>query len=348
MEAIPLSSQRFPHGYALLIGVGADLPITVRDASALYQILTDPDRAGYPNGHAQLLTNGAASREGILHAFDRLAASLASDPEATAFVYYSGHGATISSAGHDEGYFLLPYGYDYQSAATIQRTLISGQEFTEKLEALHARKLLVFLDCCHAAGIPKDKASEIELAPRPVPPDIQALLETGSGRVIVASCHRNESSYVGQHYSIFTECLLDALRGREAQPNDGVVRILGVLTYLFREVPLRAPLPQHPFVNKLLNLGDNFPICLYAGNELPVTSPAQALTDDQRRRMAQRAEALREEWVLRAERIHRVRRALAIETDPTVRFKLEHNLLDDEEGLTKLEEMLDQLLRQLG
>ncbi|MBN3943773.1 MAG: hypothetical protein V7L21_32490 [Nostoc sp.] len=43
-----MTNQTFTNGYALLIGVGADLPVTVLDATALKDILIDSDRAAYP------------------------------------------------------------------------------------------------------------------------------------------------------------------------------------------------------------------------------------------------------------------------------------------------------------
>ncbi|MEH1971552.1 MULTISPECIES: hypothetical protein [unclassified Nostoc] len=40
-----MTNQTFTNGYALLIGVGADLPVTVKDATAIEVILIDGDRA---------------------------------------------------------------------------------------------------------------------------------------------------------------------------------------------------------------------------------------------------------------------------------------------------------------
>ncbi|MEH2457552.1 hypothetical protein [Nostoc sp.] len=39
-----MTNQTFTNGYALLIGVGADLPVTVKDATAIRDILIDGDR----------------------------------------------------------------------------------------------------------------------------------------------------------------------------------------------------------------------------------------------------------------------------------------------------------------
>jgi hypothetical protein len=39
-----LMSESFPHGYAVVVGVGADLPMTVPDATAIADLLRDPAR----------------------------------------------------------------------------------------------------------------------------------------------------------------------------------------------------------------------------------------------------------------------------------------------------------------
>ncbi|WP_315824628.1 caspase family protein [Paraflavitalea speifideaquila] len=68
------------------------LPVTVNDATVLYKLLTNPDRAGYPENQVKLLVNEAASRQGILDGLDWLIECTRQDPKATAIIYFSGHG----------------------------------------------------------------------------------------------------------------------------------------------------------------------------------------------------------------------------------------------------------------
>src|SRR5947209_5479097 len=120
----------FAHGYALLVGVGADLPVTVTDATALHDVLVDPARAAYPaqpTKHVHLLTEQQATRNGILTAFDQLIEQVKDDAAATVIVYFSGHGIEVKHAGKAPEYFLVPYGYQPQERAT---TALSGIEFT--------------------------------------------------------------------------------------------------------------------------------------------------------------------------------------------------------------------------
>ncbi len=348
-----MTNQTFAHGYALLIGVGADLPITVKDATALRDVLINPNRAAYPLNQVNLLTETSATRQEILTAFDQLIEQVNQDPDATVIIYYSGHGGRIKRTNE---YFLVPYGYDPSQRAD---TAILGLEFTQKIEAIKARKLVVLLGCCHAGGVPALKEAGETFVKSPVPPDLLNMLGTGSGRVVVASSREDEYSYTGQPYSAFTDCLLEALQGKATvnkENKDGYARILDVMIYLFDQVPKRASGPQHPFVNKVLDLGDNFPLCYYAGGskflpgEIAVTEvnlTTSGLTAGQKRRLAHRQDTLQAEWDLRSEKVKRMRAVLAIETGTAVRFQLEKQLLDEEAQLARLGDELDEIEQAL-
>ncbi|RMD66876.1 caspase family protein, partial [Candidatus Parcubacteria bacterium] len=125
-------SDTFSTGYAVIIGVGADLPVTVQDARGVASILTDPTRCAYPSEHVRLLTAEEATVPHIRAALDWLAQ--VTGPDDTAMVYFSGHGVETPD------YYLIPYGYDL---ADLRRTAISGHEFTDNLGRIEARKLLV-------------------------------------------------------------------------------------------------------------------------------------------------------------------------------------------------------------
>ncbi len=166
----------FTHGYALLIGVGGDLPVTVKDATVLRDILIAPQRCAYPPEQVKLVTKNQASRQGILDGLDWLISHVQRDEKATAMVYFSGHGGFTSE------YYLFPAGYNSQK---IKKTAISGAEFTQKLREIRAQKLLILLDCCYAAGMTTAKAPGFK--PSSLPPELATVLSQGSGRVFIAS-----------------------------------------------------------------------------------------------------------------------------------------------------------------
>jgi len=338
--------KKFLSGYALLIGVGADLPVTVKDATALRDVLINPNRAAYPLEQVKLLTETTANRQQILAAFDQIIEQVNQTPDATAVIYYSGHGGYIQSTNE---YFLVPYGYNPNQR---NETAITGLDFTQKIEAIKAQRLIVLLDCCHAGGVPALKDPSYTFIKSPVPPDLLNVLSSGSGRVVVASSRENEYSYTGDPYSAFTSCLIEALQGKASVKQDGYARILDILSYLFDQVPQRASGSQHPFVNKVLDLSDNFPLCYYAGgskdlpnepaySEPPLTSTT--ITSGQRRRLEQRRDRLIMEYNLRSEKLKRLGEALVMETDPSVKFKLEKQILEQTAELTHLGEDLDKI-----
>jgi len=263
--------MQFDQGHALIIiGVGADLPNTVDDARGLADILKDPARCVYPPDQVLLLTGQNATREAILTALDTLAQSTNTPTyqstslptsQSIVLIYFSGHGYQVSSSFSDV-YFLMPYGYDVDRLKT---TAISGTEFTAKLRAIPAQKLLVLLDCCHAGGVGDAKAPGLELTKAPLPPEAIDLLTEGRGRVLVASSQEDEKSYAGKPYSAFTLALIEALSGVGVAKKDGYVRVADVALHARQVVPGRTNDRQHPILH--FEHADNFVLAYYAGGD---------------------------------------------------------------------------------
>ncbi len=247
--------EMFARGHAVVVGAGADadLPVTVSDATAVADLLRDPARCAYPSEQVQLLTGERATAGSILTALDTLAAS--STPESTALVYFSGHGLEAPD------YYLLPHGYDL---ADLPGTAIPGPLFTERLRAIESRKLLVLLDCCHAGG--QAQAKGLPGVKSPLPPSAAAELGRGSGRVVIASSRKDEFSWTGKPYSVFTAALLEGLAGYGAFERDGYARVMDLALWLGRMVPNRTNDKQHPIV-KVANLEHNFALAYYAAGE---------------------------------------------------------------------------------
>lgn len=289
--------ESFMQGYAVVVGAGGDLPVTARDAQGVAKVLRDPGRCGYPPGQVRCLTEAGAQRGLVLGALDWLAG--AAGPEATAVVYFSGHG--VETPGH----YLLPHGYQ---EADLAGTAIAGAEFTDRLRAIRARKLIVLLDCCFAGG--QAEAKGPAWAKAPLPPGVVAALGASSGRVVIASSRRDEVSWTGMPYSVFTRALLEGLAGAGAFEHDGYARVLDLALYLGRTVPNRTGDKQHPII-KVAGLEDNFALAYYAGGAkqpqklewaeaegetvtaaVPAPGPAAADVASWRRILANRREAL--------------------------------------------------------
>jgi hypothetical protein len=246
-------TEAFKRGYAVIIGIGADLPVTVDDATAVAGLLHDPSRCAYPAEQVQLLTGEGAHRDAALTALDWLAE--VAGPEATAVVYFSGHGLETPD------YYLLPHGYDL---ADLPGTAIPGPVFSGRLRAIQAGKLVVLLDCCHAGG--QAEAKGWPGVKSPLPPTVVAELARSSGRVMIASSRKDEVSWTGQPYSVFTAALLEALAGYGAFEQDGYARVLDLALWVGRQVPERTEDKQHPIV-KVSHMEDNFALAWYAAGE---------------------------------------------------------------------------------
>ena len=253
--------------YALLIGVGKDLPVTENDAKALSVILGTREYGGYYKKNITLLTGKKATRQGILNAFDKLLETI--DEDASVFLYYSGHGGSYSDntfikdeALHkpeeeNQKYFhLCPYDYDPENYET---TWIKAEEIKFKLQQLKSRRLIFFLDCCHAAGMTSGVSTEAGQQPRLANADgLAQNIDDGRGMSIVSACRADQLSYIleGDENSVFTKCLLEVLKGDDKNElDDPFVRISEVVQYIFKRVPEEID-DQSPYAN--LQIFDNF------------------------------------------------------------------------------------------
>lgn len=251
-----MAKEGFTNGYALIIGVGGDLPDTITDAQKVYDTITDPERAGYPKEQVVLCLGEHATREKVLTAFQTLQSEIEADQnqEATVMVYYSGHGGLDKSQA-DTPFYFLTHAYD---TADFSGTCIEGSEFSDLLTQLSAQKLIVLLDCCYAGQLKVKAGREDE-------DDFSShlqqdnkrmvnVLDQGTGRIIIASSTADQVSYIGnQGLSIFTEVLTEALAGKNTKPEEAHVSFSDVWEHLGKEVNKRAQLlnqkPQDPVIN---------------------------------------------------------------------------------------------------
>lgn len=260
-------TETFDHGYAIVIGVDENaipqlaLPTVARDVAAVGEVLVHPERCAYPPDNVRLLSGPAATKAGILAALEWLRDQAAADPEATAVLYYSGHGAV------DKGrYYLIPYDV---AISTIYADAIPAEEFNARLKATAAKRLLVVFDCCHAGGIGSresglerlDEADSL-ITTAPFPFDVVAadlpdydvdeiggaleavsdLLE-GEGRAILNSSTGGQKSYLraDRTMSLFTYHFIEALTGHAPHPDDAtVVNVADVMSWVTREVAKSA------------------------------------------------------------------------------------------------------------
>ncbi len=267
--------QSFEHGYALLIGVGRSsyakwsLPVTVHDAQALRTTLADPARCGYPDdaNHLRLLHDEGATRAHILDGLAWLRERAAADPDATAVVYYSGHGWLDEST---QRYYLIPHDVE---PFDLAGSTLPASDFAAALHAVPARRLLVIVDSCHAEGMATAKDLPTPRLPSgfsatPLPKGLRETLKQGAGRAVFTSARGAQKSWVRPDgtLSLYTFHLLEALAGAGNRPGDTVVRLSHLMNHLGQAVPASAralcQAEQTPFFDTAT---EDFPVALLAG-----------------------------------------------------------------------------------
>lgn len=251
---------KLKNAHALLIGVGSDdLPETITDAKALYNILGNKEHGSYYKKNVKKLTGKKATRLGILKAFDDLLER--TDEDSSVLLFYSGHGGMYSDntfikdeakkkpeAENQKYFHLCPNDYDPNN---YESTWIKAEEIKYKISQLKSRRLIFFLDCCHAAGMTAG-VTGLNAQPRHTNADgLAQKLDDGRGMTIVSACRAEQLSVIleGDENSLFTKCMIEVLWGdAKYDASDPFVRIFEVVQYIFKKVPEIYP-DQNPYAN---------------------------------------------------------------------------------------------------
>lgn len=266
----------YPQGHALLIGVAnyrqvTSLPAAIlNDARDVAATLTSPAYCGYEPANVVTLLDGQATRAAVLNGLAELAFRARTDD--TVCVFFSGHGAVVGDPGAEDS-VLVTVDTDL---ADIEGTTISSDEFAHALSQIRAKRVLVFIDACHAGGasisktLTDGKGHEFKSG---YSSNTFAKLATGSGRALIASCRADEVSavFTKARNSVFTTVLLAGLQGAADKSNSGYIKLFDLFNYVAEEVPKQIPDGQHP-IFKADDVEDNFAIALSQGGKKLGTS----------------------------------------------------------------------------
>ncbi|MCU1775213.1 caspase family protein [Pseudomonas sp. 13B_3.2_Bac1] len=272
----------YPQGHALLIGVAnyqriSRLPAAIlNDVNDVAATLSSPDHCGYAPDNVVTLLDSSATRPAVLKRLEELATR--AGPDDTACVFFSGHGGIVGSLGNEDS-VLLTVDSDL---ADIENTSINSNELAAALAQIKAKRVLVFIDACHAGGaalsksLTDDKGHQLKSG---YSLNTFAKLAAGSGRALMASCRADELSSVfdGARNSVFTTALLAGLRGAADKSASGFIRVFDLFNYVSEEVPKLIPDDQHP-IFKADNLEVNFAVALSKGGRKSPYSPEITLT----------------------------------------------------------------------
>lgn len=143
-------NRAHPHAYAVVIGVehySESLPSALyadRDAETMRRYLR---ALGYKDRNVRFLEDEQATYSQIKAMIVTwLRNQTSTDPGATVYVYYSGHGAPDPASGDA---YILPSDGDPQY---LKDTAYSLKSLSQDLAALPAKNVLVALDCCFSGA----------------------------------------------------------------------------------------------------------------------------------------------------------------------------------------------------
>lgn len=282
-----MNQTGYPQGHALLIGVAnyqqiSRLPAAIlNDVNDVAATLSSPDHCGYAPANVVTLLDANATRAAVLKQLDELATR--AGPDDTACVFFSGHGGVVGSPGNEDS-VLLTVDSDLSD---IENTSINSNELAAAFAQIQAKRLLVFIDACHAGGaaisksLSDDEGHELKSG---YSQNTFAKLAVGSGRALMASCRADELSsvFVGARNSVFTTALLAGLRGAADKSASGFIKVFDLFHYVSEEVPKLRPDDQHP-VFKADNLEVNFAVALSEGGKKSPHSPESTLVVQEQR-----------------------------------------------------------------
>jgi formylglycine-generating enzyme required for sulfatase activity len=238
-RVVPAGANR--HG--LVIGIETyqnarlNLRCARKDAEAMHALMTDPSCGLFPPENVTLLVNRDATTQAVRKAFSALW-KRAGEAD-TVWVYYAGHGA---QEGRDT--YWVTHDADVDD---LYATGIRNAEIVETLGRIQAARVVVFLDCCHAAATavqrnPQRKRLTAETA--------FAAYE-GKGQLTISSSNGDEKSVeLGDRgHGAFTYFLTQGLRGEADADKDGIVTADELWSYLHgkvRDASRQVGNPQTP------------------------------------------------------------------------------------------------------
>jgi uncharacterized caspase-like protein len=198
-----------------------NLRYAAKDATDFRNYLIN--EAHFAPDHVKLLTDKAATREGIVSNLGDQWLRRVADCNDMVVVYISTHGSQADKQTSNEN-FLIPYETNFSN---LLLTGIPMQWLTSALKDLvHCDHVVMILDVCHGgAAAPSEEEGQTKpTVDSDAKPGGKGLvreidprqLKVGNGQIVVASSEANQLSWESKSYpnGVFTRRLIEALRQR--------------------------------------------------------------------------------------------------------------------------------------
>jgi hypothetical protein len=240
--------------WAAIIGVSEykspDIPslrYADRDAESFYDFLVTPLEAGgrgVPKGNIRRLINKEATKTNIQEAiFDFMKSALEED---IAIIYFAGHGAPDPTRPNVP--YLLAYDSDLARPAA---TAVKMQEVQDAIrDYIKARKIVVFADACHSAGVSTNIAMRGMSNTGLINQFLEEIAKAGNSVLTFSASESNEYSQESQNWGgghgVFTYHILEGLKGKADADSDRIVRLGELVDYVNLNVRRDTKSQQHP------------------------------------------------------------------------------------------------------
>jgi WD40 repeat protein len=203
------------------------------DARAFAETFARQQRDEYAGIATQVLVNEEATVSRLKFALRDLKDRATEADVVTIFV--AGHG--VERGG--EYYFLC---HDTQEA-DLALTALSGEDFVSLLREVRAKRVLLFVDTCHA-GFATGWRTQEQLLDR---------LNRQAGVAVFAASRGEEVSLERPEWGhgAFTKGLLEGLQGKADQGKDGTVSLQELRDYVTARVEELAGQAQHPYLPRV-------------------------------------------------------------------------------------------------
>lgn len=265
--------------WAVVIGVSnyknlrpeEQLRFAHRDAEEMAAFLRSPNGGGFPSTQIKLLLNEEATIASVRTALGTWLPRSA-EPDDVVYIFFAGHGVVEQNS---DGY-LLASDSDPQNLYATALPIAELDRIVS--ERLRARVAVVIADACHSGkiGMASRGMEEQVLINR----YLDEVGKSGAGRFRLLASRADERSYEdarwGGGHGVFTNYLLEGLKGAADRDRDKVVRAGELLDYLSQVVPEQTNALQHP--RAAGNIDARLPLAIASGQAAPVASASQPAT----------------------------------------------------------------------
>ncbi|MFJ1598477.1 DEAD/DEAH box helicase [Streptomyces sp. NPDC088261] len=200
------------------------LKFAKRDATALHALFSDNYQ-----GRTSLVLDSDATKDRLLTEMRQLGRD--SHPDDFVVITFSGHGTRTAE--------LVTYDADRARPA---ETALRLDEFTDLIDAIQAKRLLVALDCCFSGSalakvLPEPQGSYTSRSTQPSPRDVLHEI-TGSGRLIFTATSKDQEAQESAElrHGLLSYYLIRALMGDKGLSSEGKIPLTKLTEYLFTSI----------------------------------------------------------------------------------------------------------------